>query len=383
MSIAVVIQGEAIWGAFSHGALNQLTQHLQAAGHDETPYQLAVGSSTGSLLAAIASLPPHAHEETRAAWMALGRAGTGVRSLGRRLLQRNFSNPHEAALQYIIEHQLPSGRQLVNINDVLTSDTLSVIVTSDFELTQFLDATEAAFNLVEHGLHRFLKSDETLSPERMSHLLHTSANLFAPRYFATGPWPVTHADDEPEQWQIMRDEAEVRTAIAGSTRIPLFFGGPVGLGNSRLFDGAFADNVPVELALRYGAEDVFIITSSHRGNIYERPAQSMLQRQIRNALGVSGALADFLTSSERTRGLGERLGHLGELWNEIPKPRPLDLDALRSAYPNQRIHVIHPPRNTPGVMRFGEWRPEIIGELYDLGTQATDLHEDAIISTSY
>jgi predicted acylesterase/phospholipase RssA len=196
--------------------------------------------------------------------------------------------------------------------------------------------------------------------------------MFGTRYFATRPRPQTRRDAAvDEEWVVVRSPVELRRAVEASSRVPLLYGNPILDGANVLIDGVFTNNAPVELALEYGARHVFVVTSSKKGYVFDRPVQTLVRRQLRRLFHGFERASRQLGFLPRQVHLSRELGDLARLSAIVPEPKPLDLDALRRRYPDQEIHVIHPTENIP-VNRFFESRPAVLGRLYDLGRELAD-----------
>lgn len=321
-----------MWGAFQHGFVFQMGEQLRKAGHGESPYRLVVGSSSGSLIAPSAAAGVFEHDLARSTWINFGRAI--------RLSPRKLGNPFPGILNQVFEEGLiPTDRAFQSPNQVILAATC-------YHPDEALALGRGGIDLLREGISGFLKKPSEENCERLcrrvSSLLETGARLFNARYFATKPEvPPT----EKGEWTVVESPEEFRTAVEASSRIPFLCGAPIAQGADLLIDGVFADNAPVELALKAGARHVFVVTSSKKGYVFDRPVQSMIRKTLRMTLGKASL------SSAR---------------DLIPPPAPLDIAALRKAYPGQQIHIIHPDENI-SVNRFFESRPEIIGSLYDMG----------------
>jgi predicted acylesterase/phospholipase RssA len=166
---------------------------------------------------------------------------------------------------------------------------------------------------------------------------------------------------------------ELRKAVEASSRIPGLYGPPIEWGADLLIDGVFANNAPVEFALRAGIDHVFVLTSSQGGNVFERPIQSLASRYVRKALNQTGALSQK-GSGRRLARLRESLSEIAKLEDQLPKARALDLDALRERYPTQKIHVVHPQQEIPvgTFFRFFGSDPRKLTSLYEAGRREAD-----------
>jgi predicted acylesterase/phospholipase RssA len=330
-SVALVLPGEAMWGAFQTGFAFQLGLQLQEAGLGQAPYRATVGSSSGSLVATTtAAGGPFDHDFARSAWIEFGRAT--------RFNPRKLQNPYPAALQGVF------NQGLVDVEKAYLSPTQVILTAAHYNPEDLASFGGQWIGLLAAGAGRLFKRRAEPVHERAARVMEAGARLFAPRFFTNKPLPVERSEGT-ENWTVVRSAAELRTAVEASSRIPLLYGSPIEHGAETLIDGVFANNAPVELALQTGARHVFVVTSSKGGNVFDRPVQSLIRRHARKLL----ARTDF-------RDL-------------LAPTKPLNLDALRRSYPDQRIHVVHPDKEI-SVNRFFETRAEVLGALYDMGVRA-------------
>ncbi len=299
--IALVLPGEAMWGAFQTGFTMELGARLQATGHGPQPFAVAIGSSSGSLVAtAAAAGAPFDHDFAQNVWVEYGCA-TELRLSNRPL------NPFPAALQSVFD------RGLVD--------------------------TERAFCSRTHLI---------VTATRLS----VGRQPLAARYFTNKPDYLPNDD-----WIFARSSWSLTQAVKASSRIPVFYGAPILYGADVYIDGVFANNAPVELALMLGAQHVFVVTSSQKGLVFDRPVQSLVRRGLKTALN-------------------------GLRWGRgIDSSVPVDVDDLRRRYPKQQVHVVHPKRAVK-VKRFSETRPEVFRTLYDMGREEASNRYDVIFSSS-
>lgn len=231
--IALVLPGDAMWGTRQAGFAMRLGERLQEAGHGDQPFGLAIGSSSGSLVATVAAAgAPFDHELMREAFIQF--------ALATRIDVRDgVSNPYPAALQALFD-QGP-----LNMKRAYWSRTQLIVTATHLELG--------------------------------------GTQLFAPRYFTNKP--TFEADNLYHgAWSLVNGPEQLFQAVQASSRIPGLYGSPVRVGASRFIDGAFANNAPVELALELGAKHVFIVTSGKKDQVFDQPFQSLFWRQVRKAL---------------------------------------------------------------------------------------------------
>lgn len=332
-----------MWGAFQTGFVMELGGRLQKAGCGETPFTLTAGSSSGSLVATVAAAgAPFDHDFARSAWIEFGKA-TRIRPH-----RHEWKiNPYPRALRQVFD------QGLVDTERAFRSSTNLIVTAARYSPANLTDFRERSASALSAGMKLLLPGpQEGLCGdfwEQAALLLEAGSRLFEPLYFSTKPARVSEGT-----WNLVENPSALRRAVEASSRIPFLYGEPIADGESRLIDGVFANNAPVEIALRSGAEHVFIVTSSRKGNVFERPVQSLVRRQFRRILVATNTVSS-------------RFKPLHDL---IPRSAPLDLETLRRRYPGQQIHVIHPGKRTPNVNRFFESRPETLGTLYDGGREA-------------
>ncbi len=360
-SVALVLPGEAMWGAFQTGFVFELGSRLQAAGVGSQPFQLAIGSSSGSLIAAAAAAGgPFDHDMARSGWIQFGQAT-------RLVPRRHNLNPYPAALQQIFK----SG--LVDSARAFESQTALVLTATHYRNEALAELRHDHLRLFLAGLHLFLAGSSAADAAKLSEigasLLADGNRLFSTRYFTSKPPPthiVEHSQRSDEDWIVVRSPEELSQAVIASSRVPFLYGNPIIDGANVLIDGVFTNNAPVQLALDFGADHVFVVTSSKKGYVFDRPVQTLFRRQLRSLLRGFDKASRRLSFLPRRFRVSDLLAHLARLEENVPLPRPLDLDALRERYPDQEIHVIHPTEKIP-VNRFLESRPDVLGRLYDMG----------------
>jgi len=349
-----------MYGAFQSGVVMELGQRLQSSGYGSQPFDLTIGSSSGSLVATVAAAGgPFDHNFVRNAWVEFGEA-TKIRPR----TSRPF-NPYPQALQNVFE------RGLVNTEKASRSRTHLIVTASEYETDALANIRSAGYSALASGLKRFLTPDCD-SPcdflEKAGAFLEAGACLFAPVYYSNKP--VSRAANLQDlTFRLTQDAQELRRAVEASSRIPFLYGIPLKEGGKHLIDGVFANNAPVELALELGVRNVFVVTSSKKGLVFDRPIQSLAKRQALNLLKQAEKAPKWLARLPRGRHILNGLRTLASVQDKITEPKPLDLDALRRRYPKQRIGVIHPQEDI-GVSRFFETRPEVLARLYEMGRES-------------
>ncbi len=368
-SVALVLPGEAMWGAFQSGFAIELGARLQAAGHGEMPFSLAVGSSSGSLVATVAAAGgPFDHERIRKAWLEFGRATRIAPQMAPCLMRGAVPNPYPEALRMIFENGL------VDTARAYRSRTPLVVTASHYEASEFTTLRHVMKELLWTGAGMLLAGPSDASCQRLASqtgvLLEAGSRVFAPSYYSSKPWPTERPAvlEDGALWHYVRDEAHMRRAVEASSRIPLLYGGPILDEAQVMIDGVFTDNAPVALALEHGARHVFVVTSSKKGKVFDKPVQSLLAKQVRSALDAMEAAAVSLNPFPRGRRFRAALKEIALLRDMIPEPAPIDIQALEARYPGQKVHVIHPPKGI-NVNRFFETSPAVLGRLYDLGVE--------------
>lgn len=366
LSIALVLPGEAMWGALQTGFAFELGGRLQRQGWGEHPFDVAIGSSSGSLIATGAAAGgPFDHDLGREGWIEFGRAT--------RFFQRGGPlNPYPGALQRIFE----SG--LVDTDRAYRSPTHLIVTASDYHAEAVSRLGRDHFRLFLAGARLLLAGEAAADREKFDEigasLLDDGRRIFGTRYYATKAAPVSPYRQEAtlsEAWRTVESPEQLRRAVEASSRVPLLYGNPVLDGVNVMIDGVFTNNAPVELALEHGARHVFVVTSSKKGYVFDRPVQTLFRRQLRGWIGGLGRLGRGLRFVPGTRHAREMLEALARMRDMVPKPAPLDLDDLRRRYPGREIHVVHPPQNIR-VNRFFESDPRVLGRLYDLGRELAD-----------
>lgn len=361
-SFAIVALGEANLGATQTGFTFQMGALLREAGLGDQPFAMTIGSSSGSLIATAASAGVVDHAVAKQAWIDFGQATRFFRR------GRSEINPYPAALQGVLN----SG--LLDFERAFNSDTHVIVTAAKVDQEHLRHFRSEGFSLLQHGLKLLLRGPEEPWIDYLTegaHLLnHHGRRVFEPRYLMNQP----HAGFESQEGATVVGSAkELRKAVEASSRIPGLYGPPIEWGADLLIDGVFANNAPVEFALRAGIDHVFVLTSSNGGNVFERPIQSLASRYVREALRQTGALSQ----KGRARHLGrlrESLAEIGKLEGQLSKPQALDLEALRAHYPDQHIHVVHPKQEIPisPLFRFFGSDPQILSSLYETGRKAAD-----------
>ncbi len=325
---------------------------LRDAGLGEQPFAMTIGSSSGSLVATAAAAGVVEHEVAKQAWVDFGQATRFFKG-------RSEFNPYPGALQGVLN----SG--LLDFEKAFASDTHVIVTAAKVDREHLRHFQSEGLSLLRHGLQLLLRGPEEPWLDYLlegAHLLnHHGRRVFEPRYLMNkGATAVSSAQ-------------ELRKAVEASSRIPGLYGPPIEWGADLLIDGVFANNAPVEFALRAGIDHVFVLTSSQGGNVFERPIQSLASRYVRGALRQTGALSQKGPGRRLAR-LRKSLSEIAKLEDQLPKPRSLDLNELRRRYPDQRIHVVHPKQEIPvgTLFRFFGSDPRILGSLYETGRRAAD-----------
>lgn len=352
-TFALVALGEAMLGATQTGFTFQMGALLRDAGLGEQPFSMTIGSSSGSLVATAAAAGVVDHDVAKQAWVDFGQAT--------RFFQRGRSefNPYPGALQGVLN----SG--LLDFKKAFASETHVIVTAAKVDRDHLKHFQNEGLSLLRHGLKLLLRGPEEPWLDYLlegAHLLnHHGRRVFEPRYLMNkGETAVGSAQ-------------ELRKAVEASSRIPGLYGPPIEWGADLLIDGVFANNAPVEFALRAGIDHVFVLTSSQGGNVFERPIQSLASRYVRGALKQTGALSQK-GSGRRLARLKESLSEIAKLEDQLPKARALNLKALREQYPHQKIHVIHPKQEIPvgTLFRFFGSDPRKLTSLYETGRRAAD-----------
>jgi len=361
--IALVLPGEAMWGALQTGFVRELGRRLELAGYGSQPFALAIGSSSGSLIAASAAGGgPFDHDAAREAWLEFG--------VATRFHLRRPLNPYPAALERIFDGGL------VDIRKAFRSSTNLVVTASDYHGEVVKDLLCHHARLFLTGAHVFLtganERDAGEISEMGKELLVDGDHLFGTRYYATRPAPSSwEVSGKKSSWALVKSPDALRLAVTASSRVPLLYGNPILDGASLMIDGVFTNNAPVELALEYGARHVFVVTSSKKGYVFDRPVQTLFRRQLLGLLKAFDRSGRALRFLPRRIHIAETLEQMARLKERVPSPSPLDIEGLRRRYPDQEIHVIHTDEDIP-VNRFFESRPSVLGRLYDIGRELAD-----------
>lgn len=355
-----------MWGAMQTGFTFELGARLQQQGWGTHPFDVAIGSSSGSLIATGAAAGgPFDHALGREGWIEFGRAT--------RFLQRGGPlNPYPGALTSIFEGGL------VDTDRAFRSPTHLIVTASDYHGDAVSQLGRDHFRLFMEGARLLLAGGGERDHERFDEIgasmLSDGHRIFGTRYYATKPAPICprpHETPLSESWVVVESPQQLRRAVEASSRVPFLYGNPVVDGVNVMIDGVFTNNAPLELAMEHGARHVFVVTSSKKGYVFDRPVQTLFRRQLRGWIGGLGRLGRGLRFLPATRPVRDMLEELARLKEMVPKPAPLDLDDLRRRYPGQEIHVVHPPQNIR-VNRFFESDPHVLGRLYDLGRELAD-----------
>lgn len=371
-TFALVLPGEAMWGPFQTGFAVQMGEILRAAGKGDQPFSLAVGSSSGSLVAAIAAAgAPFDHKLTRDGWIEFGYAT--------RLLGGGRLNPYPGALADIFD------RRVIDAERAFRSPTRLVMTASHYNRHGVEELREAAFAMAVSALQLMVagaSEGEIDLTKQAAAIVQAGTHLFAPRYFTTRPWtqarppsPESSPRSSPrasdEEWIQVASPEHLRRAIEASSRIPLLYGDPISDGAHLFIDGVFADNAPVSLAVASGATDIIVVSSSRKGRLFNKPVQSMFCREILRLIAGVRQTAARLQSFPGGDRLAGAVAELDRIATIIPRPEPIDLADLRSRHPGRRISVVH-PQNPPRVNRFLESDPRVLGRIYDMGREAAE-----------
>ncbi len=353
-----------MWVPFQAGFTVELGLRLQGHGYGDQPFDVAIGSSSGSLVAAAAAAGGLDHDRIREALVGFAK-DTRFRPVPGRPL-----NPYPQALRRVFDHGL------IDTTRAATSRTHLVVTASHYDPEAWKDMGRAGLSALLSGTLRFLNGDsrDPDDPEDqddllkgVERLLESGGRLVTPRYFSNKP--LKPELGERKGWRDASTPETLRFAVEASARIPGLYGGPARDGADALIDGAFADNAPVGLALDLGAKSVFVVTSSRSGNVFDRPFQSLAKRNVRATLDRLEKVSHLVARLPQGRRLASGLRALSEIQGKIPIPASLDLEELESRHPHQRVHVVHP--NTPiRVNRFLESDAGVLGELYEMGREA-------------
>lgn len=339
-SFGLVACGEAMYVPFQAGFAIELGDRLRKNGYGDQPFGVAIGSSSGSLVAAAVAAGDFNHSRVLEALIEFARETRFRPAPGRPL------NPYPQALRHVLD----SG--LVDFERAATSRTHMVIAASHYD-------SQALKDIQRVGLSTILSGVGALSPDGPSHfcdgfrkMVETGARLVTPLYFSNKPFL-------PETGRPATTPETVRLALEASSRAPLLYGGPIHYGEDVLLDGAFADNAPLKLALELGARHVFVLNSSRSGHVFDRPFQTLAQRHARSALSFLEKLSP------------RRLGVLAKIREAIPAPKPVDVKELEKRYPKRKIQVVHPSDDLT-VSRFLESDPDVLCDLYEEGRKQAE-----------
>ncbi len=360
-SFALVAPGDAMWGPYQTGFTLGMAHALEAQGYGPQPFDLTVGSSSGSFVATIGAAGTRmSHDFAHDEWVQYGRAVNLRHEVPARLLKRQNPLPHAEALQEIFD------KGLIDTKAAFESRTTMVVAASLFQADRAREAIGSAGALVKQSIRQFLNREPASVCEHISDLVALGGEIFTPRYFTNKEWHASKPAHGSNAWHQIECPKLWDRAIQASSRIPLLYGRAVELGGEFLIDGVFADNAPLELALMSGATDVFVVGSSRSGNVFPRPVQSLTARQVRKSLAPISRISRRFSSVRE----------------QIPTPRPTDISELQARYPGQRIHVIT-PKGAPSVSRFFESNGETLSEIYKLGRRqaerlARNLAEESI-----
>ncbi len=344
--VALVLPGDAMWGAFQTAFSIELAGQLEGLGYGAQPFDLTVGSSSGSLVATVAAAGTNIdHDLAHDSWVSFAQRTNRKRVVIQRALRGKFAPPHREAMAEIFS----SG--LIDTAAAFASRSTVVVSASYFDKHRTLESTglsaAALLDSLRHLLNRHHSRGTAELSDRFVRLIETSAEIFSPRYFTSKSWRDHTEEQLPAQWNILRDKDEFLQAVMASSLVPYLYGKPEDVLGETLIDGVFSDNAPVELAFLFGATHVFVVNSSRKGNVFPRPVQSLIRRGLFKAIQTSPRLAERLP---------------------LEPAAPLDIKALEQRYPGQHIHVIS-PKKAPSVNRFFA-RPETVSHIYALGRQA-------------
>jgi len=361
-TFAVVALGEAMLGATQTGFTFQMGSLLREAGLGDQPFAMTIGSSSGSLVATAAAAGVVSHDIATSAWVNFGQS-TRFFKRG-----RTDINPYPGALQGVLN----SG--LLDFERAFASDTHVIVTAAQLNDAHLSGFQNEGFALLRHGLKLMVRGPEEPWLDYLTegaYLLSDHGHrVFEPRYFTN---KARHDFESKDGATVVQSASELRKAVEASSRIPGLYGPPIEWGGRQLIDGVFANNAPVELALRAGIQHVFVLTSSNGGNVFERPIQSLAVRYARKALRSTAHLGRKAQNRQWDR-LSERLAELSKVEEQLPQPRALDLAALQEKFPKQRIHVVHPKPERPvgNLFRFFGSDAGTLTSLYETGRKEAD-----------
>jgi predicted acylesterase/phospholipase RssA len=72
--------------------------------------------------------------------------------------------------------------------------------------------------------------------------------------------------------------------LLGSCFFPILYGRPVRVRGEWLLDGGFSDNLPIEILVERGADEVIAVVASHRGTVLKSPLRPRWRPQARGAV---------------------------------------------------------------------------------------------------
>jgi predicted acylesterase/phospholipase RssA len=411
-TVAATFSGEAMWLPFQAGFAAQMGEQLQQRGYGEFPYSALAGSSSGSLVAAMAAGGTFDHQRIQSALIdfareanpmsyltggsrllasgVIRRAGDFLGPLGtigsqvlssmvltreqsRRIDEKKSLNPYMQALERVFE------KQLINLGAVIESPTQLTMTASRYNSEELTRFRGAIYRLLWEGVAMLSAGPSEMRrdnfDEKAAVFFEGARHLFRTVFFATQRLPEVDIE-AGDQAVLIQDSQKLLEALMASTRIPYVLGSPLDHEMDRLIDGVFDQNAPLQ-SLDSGAQHVFIVNSSRRGLVFPQPVNTLALRHSRNLLEMAERSAkrfDFLPTGSRFR---EAVCEIAKVADRLPHPAPLDLEALRQKHPNQSIYVIH-PKNPPRVNRFAESNPETLLKLYEMGRQEAREHAGVV-----
>lgn len=332
---ALVLPGDAFWGAFQSGFTLELATRLSQSGHGTRPYFAATGSSSGSMIAAFAASGTTInHEDLRDLWVEFAQISRRVADKPRVLgpyLNKRALNPFADALRAIFDCGI------VDFDEAYASETALMVAATHIDTAKSLGL---GASLLKQGLATLTQGPRPMAAQdlgrRVLSTMSYGAQIVCPHYFFNH-WPSVAPDDATP----VKNGAELRRAIEASARIPAMYGRRVEIEGKKYIDGVFSDNAPIEAALASGASHIYIVNSSRKGNIFKQPVQSLVKRAVARRLG------SFEMKSGST-----------------------DLNYLRELFSGRHIEIIHPDANAPVVNRFFETRADVLRTIYDQGREA-------------
>ncbi|NRA32086.1 MAG: patatin-like phospholipase family protein [Polyangiaceae bacterium] len=373
---AAIFPGEALKSPWQWGYAVEVAQICQRRRMRE-PYGLAIGSSFGSPLAAMMGGGARCgHEAVEAAWLRF-REDLSVTRFAERSRLSDFSRPVQDAFVRLLDRS-----DLIDWDAAYDSPTNVVVVVTQVDVNgagrelgeiwdaqadnvrALLEGKSTNFRSVAVGLGRILRA-------------------LQPRYYGTAEWS---AGTAPENYQTLANADELRRVVMASTRLPSITGGePIYFEGRSLIDGAWSDNVPVPLALDWGAELIHVVDCCRGGKLYQKPILTYLQKQLGEVLdiaeGVTSVIVERIAPSGEERYAPPQLldsvipslfasaGRLvSTLRERVEKPGSLDLAELREAHPSVEIWHDHLPASFPDTPRFLPLpAPNVLTSLYRTG----------------